>query len=97
MEDQFAQIDARRVVEEMAPELDRVSKKIIEEVMTTQAQPLWFALPYQVKDQLYLSVAEDLPLTVEDLMKEIKVNIDDLFDLRGMVISTLLKDKQFVK
>ena len=96
MEDQFAQIDARRVVEEMAPELDRVSKKIIEEVMTTQAQPLWFALPHQVKEQLYLSVAEDLPLSVEDLMKEIKLNIDDLFDLRGMVISTLLKDKQLL-
>ena len=96
MEDQFAQIDAHRVVEEIAPELDRVSKKIIKEVMTTQAQPLWITLPQGVKDQLYQSVAEDLPQTVEELMKEIKVNINDLFDLRGMVIATLLKDKKLL-
>lgn len=96
IEDQFANIDAHRVVKEMAPELDRVSRKIIEEVMTAQAQTLWLTLPKYVKEQLYDTVAADLPLTVEELMQEIKSNISDLFDLRGMVITTLVKDKNLL-
>jgi len=96
MEDQFAQIDPARVVEEMAPELDRVSKKIINEVMETQAQTLWSTLPSSFKEQLYETVAEDLPQTVEELMAEIKENINELFDLRGMVIATLLRDKRLL-
>lgn len=96
MEDQFANIDAQRVVKEMAPELDRVSKKIIEEVMAAQAQTLWLTLPKYVKEQLYQTVAEDLPVTVEELMREIKMNISEFFDLRGMVISTLVRDKNLL-
>jgi len=96
IEDQFAYIDSHRVVEEMAPELERVSKKIIEEVMHTQAETLWSKLPDAVKQQLIDGVKEDLPLTVEELMKEINLNISEFFDLRGMVVSTLVADKELL-
>lgn len=93
IEDQFQNLDAHRVVEEMKPELERVSEKIIEEVMTTQAPVLWSRLPDAVKHQLYRTVKEDLPFTVEKLMEEINANINEFFDLRQMVVSTLTADK----
>ncbi len=93
IEDQFAYLDSDQMVVEMAPELERVSKKIIDEVMNTQAQTLWLRLPDTVKQKFYDAVKEDLPLTVEKLMKEINLNILEFFDLRTMVISTLVADK----
>ncbi len=93
IEDQFAYLDSDQMVVEMAPELKRVSKKIIDEVMNTQAQALWLRLPDTVKQKLYDAIKEDLPLTVEKLMKEINLNILEFFDLRTMVISTLVADK----
>ena len=93
IEDQFAYLDSDQMVVEMAPELERVSKKIIDEVMNTQAQALWLRLPDTVKQEFYDAVKEDLPLTVEKLMKEINLNILEFFDLRTMVISTLVADK----
>ena len=93
IEEQFEYVDPHRVVEEMGPELERVSGKIIEEVMDAQASGLWSRLPEQVKLQLVKRVQADLPVTVESLMKEISVNIQQLFDLRAMVISVLVRDK----
>ena len=96
IEDQFAYIDSHRVVEEMAPELERVSKKIIKEIMNTQAPTVWLRLPNTVKQQLYDIVKEDLPLTVEKLMIEINLNISEFFDLRAMVVSALVSDKELL-
>jgi len=93
IEEQFRQIDSHRVVEEMSPELERVSKKIIEEVMKTQAPAVWARLPDPVRKQLHHRVNEDLPVTVEEFMQEINKNVNKFFDLRAMVISTLVADK----
>ena len=93
IEEQFQQIDPHRVVEEMSPELERVSKKIIEEVMSTQAPGVWTRLPDRVKKQLHQRVLEDFPLTVEEFMIEINKNVNEFFDLRAMVIATLVADK----
>ncbi len=93
MEEQFQQIDPHVAVREMSPELERVSVKIIEEVMITQAPTVWSNLPSPIKKQLQDRVIEDLPTTVEELMKEINNNINKFFDLKSMVISTLIADK----
>jgi uncharacterized membrane protein YheB (UPF0754 family) len=93
IEDQFQQIDAHRIVEEMSPELDRVSEKIIKEVMIAQAPVIWNKLPERMRNQLFQRVIEELPVTVEALMVEINNNIGQLFDLKSMVISTLTADK----
>ena len=93
VEEQFQQIEAHRVVEEMSPELENVSKKIIKEIMVTQAPGVWARMPESIRQQLYNTVKKDLPLTVERLMEEINVNIDEFFDLKAMVITTLVADK----
>ena len=93
IEDQFQRIDAHRLIEEMAPELERVSNKIIEEVMDAQASGLWKKLPDKIKSQIAQRVSEELPVTVEALMTEIKGDINQFFDLKAMVISTLIADK----
>ena len=93
IEEQFEHIDSHRVVEEMGPELERVSEKIIEEVMSTQANSLWKRLPDAAKLRLHQKVKQGLPGMVEELIQEINLNINDFFDLRSMVISTLVLDK----
>jgi uncharacterized membrane protein YheB (UPF0754 family) len=96
IEEQFEHIDSHRIVQEMAPELEKVSIKIIEEVMSTQAHGLWSHLPAVVRSQVHQQVKDDLPVNVEQLMKEISVNISELFDLRGMVVSTLMTDRELL-
>lgn len=96
IEEQFALMDAARVTREMGPELDRVSKKIIKEVMESQAPLIWLGMPTKVREQLHRTVAEALPGVVEEMMEEIKTNINEFFDLKAMVVETLVKDKKLL-
>jgi len=93
IEDQFQRIDVNRFIEEMAPELERVSIKIVDEIMEIQAPAIWKRLPENIKEQVYQRVSEELPVTVEVIMNEIKSNINQFFDLKAMVIATLTADK----
>ena len=96
IEDQFARINPKRVAEEMEDELNRLSKKIIDEVMETQASLLWLATPKSIKDEIYGKTAEALPSVIEEMMEDLKMHVNDVFDLKAMVIKALLKDKQLL-
>jgi len=93
IEDQFARLDPKTVSREMKPELDRVAVEIINKVAQAQFPTLWKYATSGMKKRIYSDVAKDLPAVVEEMMVDFKNNITDLFDLRGMVIDTLLEDK----
>jgi len=93
IEDQFARLDPKTVSREMKPELDRVAVEIINKVAQAQFPTLWKYATPGMKKRIYSDVAKDLPAVVEEMMVDFKNNITDLFDLRGMVIDTLLEDK----
>ncbi|MGI9542398.1 MAG: DUF445 domain-containing protein [Cyclobacteriaceae bacterium] len=96
IEELFSHLDATRVTQEMGPELDRVSKKIIKEVMESQAPVIWLGMPKSAKDQLHQTVAKELPMVVEEMMEELKNNVNEFFDVKSMVVETLVKDKQLL-
>lgn len=93
IEEVFARLEPERVAEEMQDDLQRISKEIINRVMNAQAPKLWKILPEKTKENLYNEVANDFPQVVEELMVEFKEHITELFDLRGMVVETLLEDR----
>jgi uncharacterized membrane protein YheB (UPF0754 family) len=96
IEDRFEQIEPERVAEEMEPALNRLTQQIIDETLEDQAPVLWETAPSLLKKQIFVKASEDLPHVVEDLMQDVKNNISDLFDLRGMVIEELESDKSLL-
>ncbi|MCB0846680.1 MAG: DUF445 domain-containing protein, partial [Bacteroidetes bacterium] len=71
----------------------RLTEQIIDETLEDQAPVLWETAPALLKKQIFKKASEDLPQVVEDLMQDVKTNISDLFDLRGMVVEELENDK----
>ncbi len=96
VEDRFDQIEPERVAEELEPALNRLSLQVIDEVMAEEIPTLWEAAPQPVKQRIYQRVSEDLPEVVEDVMQEVKNNITELLDLRGMVVKELEKDRDLL-
>jgi len=92
----FERVEPHKVSELMEPEIKRLSKKIINEVMLAQAPLLWRSLPGTAKQIVYDKASANLPEMVEKMMSDIKENIDELFDVKRMVIDILLKDKQLL-
>jgi uncharacterized membrane protein YheB (UPF0754 family) len=90
---QFAHIDPKVVAREMEPVLDRLTRTIIDESMTKHIPLIWNMTPKRQKEKIYESAAKEFPLVTEEIMEDIKENIVELFDLKGMVTKELTKDK----
>lgn len=93
IEEQFARIDPLRVADEMAPALNRLSQDIIDETLEEELPLIWESVPPLVKKRIYARSAEELPEVVEELMSDVKTNINQLFDLKKMVVEELEDDK----
>jgi uncharacterized membrane protein YheB (UPF0754 family) len=89
----FSRLDPARVAQEMDGEIKIVSRKIVDEVMEAHVPLVWVATPSIARNVIYEQASNDLPEVAEEMMEEIKTNITELFDVRGMVVASLLKDK----
>ncbi len=89
----FAKINPKKVAKEMHPEFDRISKEIMDEIMHEQAPEIWSRVPFSVKKLAYSRISKDLPEIVTEMMTDIKENIDEMFDIKDMVVKRLTKDK----
>ncbi len=93
LQEQFSRLDAAAVAEISKPELQIISRKILEKIMHAQAKTVWAGTPQAIKEQIAVHIAEDLPQMVELVIEDLKTNIDELFDVKATVIETLINDK----
>ena len=92
----FERVEPRVVAEEMEEEVQKLSKKIINEVMLAQAPLLWKSLPKQAKQVVYEKASANLPEVVTLMMDDVKENIDELFNVKKMVVDILINNKQLL-
>ncbi|MCB9195717.1 MAG: hypothetical protein H6600_02155 [Flavobacteriales bacterium] len=92
----FAQIDPAQVADEMRPQFDRISKEIMDEFMEQQMGDIWSRIPESVKKVAYARISRDMPGVVKDIMTDVKENIEDVFDIKAMVVQRLVQDKSLL-
>lgn len=66
---------------------------MIDEVAMAHSPQVWGLLPVTVKEELIHKAHEEAPPAIADLMRQMQIHIDDVFDIEDMVVSTLMKDK----
>jgi uncharacterized membrane protein YheB (UPF0754 family) len=96
LKEQFAQIDPEIVADEMTPRLEILSRQIIEEAMTKEMPLIWNRLPQRRKEQIYIDAAKEFPNAIEVIMNDIKEHIDELFDVKAMVVRELTTNKKLL-
>ncbi|WP_420427814.1 DUF445 family protein [Algiphilus sp.] len=92
-EEMFARLDAERIAGELDGPLNAMIEDIVDKVMGEHQPTLWESLPQVVKRQIYKRVKSEMPSVISEIMEEIKTNINQMYDLKDMVITNLTKDK----
>ncbi len=92
----FTRLDPQRVADEIEQPLIHAMERITHDVAERYRPGLWISLPDFVKRRIVERVQADVPETVAQIMAEIRDNIDNLFDLKHMVTSNLVRDKQLL-
>ncbi len=92
----FTRLDPQRVADEIEQPLIHAMERITHDVAERYRPGLWISLPDFVKRRIVERVQADVPETVAQIMAEIRDNIDNLFDLKHMVTSNLVRDKKLL-
>ena len=95
-EEVFAQIDPDRVAREIEAPLLQAVEEITRNVAQAYSPGLWEVAPQALKDRLVRRIKGEAPVLVRDIMVDVRRNIRSVFDLKDMVISNLLRDRQLL-
>ncbi len=92
----FERLDPDQVAAEIEqPILDMV-EHLTREILSEYEPTLWESLPNAIRNMIIKRVQEDAPNVVKELMDQMKDNISDVFDLKDMVITTLIRDRELI-
>lgn len=92
LEELFGKLDSQRIVEELRPIMPDMIETVVNEVMTAEAPKAWEALPINLKRRIYKKVMQETPEALDTIMAAVKANIEDVFDVRHMLITNLVND-----
>eukprot|EP00164_Ancoracysta_twista_P004270 GFYU01005754.1.p1 GENE.GFYU01005754.1~~GFYU01005754.1.p1 ORF type:complete len:401 (+),score=85.31 GFYU01005754.1:163-1365(+) len=92
----FSRLDPERIAQELEPGLMRMSESIMNEVGMEVAPTVWQALPTSIKQELYAKAREEAPVYIAQLMEDIKNNIEEVFDLKHMVLQNLVENPELL-
>lgn len=94
--DIFGRLDPKRVASEIEKPLLAAVEDITRDVAAHYQPGLWETAPEAVKKLIISRVASEAPKLVEQIMRDIQNNIDSVFDLKDMVVTNLLRDKELL-
>jgi uncharacterized membrane protein YheB (UPF0754 family) len=94
--DIFDRLDPDRIALEIEQPMLAAVEEITREVAAVYSPGLWEAAPERVKQMIIRRIQADSPEMVRQIMLDIKANIDAVFDLKDMVTSNLLRDKELL-
>ncbi|RSM41686.1 DUF445 domain-containing protein [Amycolatopsis balhimycina DSM 5908] len=89
----FSRLDPAQVAKEIEQPLLRVVEDVTREVMETYQPRLWEVLPNSAQLLLLKRVQAEAPRAITKIMREIADNIEDVLDLKHMVVTNLVRDK----
>lgn len=92
----FDKLDPDRVAQEIEKPLLTLIDQLMDEVMIEHEPTLWESLPIRVRDRIIARVQDDAPDVVREVMEEIKADIHNVFDLKDMVVTTLVRDRELI-
>lgn len=68
---------------------------LIDEVMT-ERQSNWEHLPYAIKRRIYAYAHQELPHIINELMTDLTSQVENLVNMREMVVNTMEKDRRLM-
>ena len=72
------------------------TEEYVDWVMLEENPSVWKVVPKAVKKYFYSSVQDNLPDIINDMVSEISEKIEELVDIKNVVVSKLVEDKSLV-
>ena len=92
LDELFGKLDSKRIIEEVEPIMPEMIETIINKVMLAEAPKAWETLPVAIKKRIYKKIQAEAPDIITTMLEAFQENIEDVFDVRHMLITNLVSD-----
>ncbi|MBZ2168842.1 MULTISPECIES: DUF445 domain-containing protein [Marinobacter] len=92
----FQQIDPKVLATHIVSSVDPRIEEYVDEMMAKEHPTFWENLPSSARKMVYERVRKATPQLVDNLVEDLSDNIEDLLDIKGMVIDRLARDKRLL-
>jgi uncharacterized membrane protein YheB (UPF0754 family) len=92
----IARLSPERLAEELQQPLQATVGEITSEVMADFQPGLWESMPYAARALLVRRIQAEAPEVITDLLYDIRADVDQLLDLKTMIVSRLVADKSLL-
>ena len=92
----FSRMDPKRMSRILSEDARGSLYKVVDGLGETQLPNIWSLVSSSALDECVIYLSEDIDRYVEGLMEELKNNIEEVMDLKHLVVSTALNQKELV-
>lgn len=89
----FQAMNPEEVAEYISDTLRQNLEPLIDEMMMERSASLWQSLPYAVKRRVYAYGYEQLPIVMKKLVLDLTANVENLVDMREMIVNKMESDR----
>ena len=76
--------------------VDKNLEMLIDEIMLDHSPALWGNLPYAVKRRVYAQAHKELPSIMQSLVTDLTYHVEDLVDMRQMIVNKMESDRRLM-
>ena len=96
LEEVFRYMEPDRIAAHISEVMDRRLEAYTDEIMFYGNPTVWKLLPRPIKNNIYDRVREEMPVLVQNLMREAAENVEELIDFKDMLTERLEGDKDLL-
>lgn len=89
----FNELEPEKIAAHMAKTVSLRVEEFTDEIMAERNPVLWENLPNIVKQRVYSRVRKQIPAVMDDLMRQMQGQINELVDIKSLVVKLLDQDK----
>ncbi len=76
--------------------VDSNLEMLIDEIMLERSEALWGNVPYAVKRRIYAQAHQALPDIMQSLVTDLTYHVEDLVDMRQMIVNKMESDRRLM-
>ncbi|WP_201532919.1 hypothetical protein [Psychrobacter ciconiae] len=92
----FQAMEPDQMAEFITKTVDKNLEDLIDEIMVERSEALWRNLPFAVKRRIYAQAHQMLPSIMQSLVNDLTVHVEDLVDMRQMIVNKMESDRRLM-
>lgn len=92
----FQAMNPEEMADFITKTVDANLENLIDEIMMERSEALWSNLPYAIKRRIYAHAHDELPSIMKSLVIDLTYHVEDLVDMREMIVRTMENDRRLM-